>query len=1242
MKEVRTNDVAVIGMSGIFPEANDLNQFHLNLYEGKDCIKDVSVKRRELIHMDPKQEYMRMAFIEDIEFFDHAYFNISNKEADYMSPEQRLSLELAAETFLDAGYSIKSMAGKNCGVFASSSDNEYESMLKTQTSLSYIGSLKSMLTGKIAYYFDLHGPNMIIDTGCSSTLVCVHEACKKLIRHEIDYALAGGLTICLELPEGKNSDEDVLGIASKDGRCKSFDARADGTGLGEGGGYVLLKRLDDAKRDRDHIYGVIRGSAINSDGVRCSSVTTPGIEGQREAIIKAWEEAGIDQNCPITEIEAHGTGTKLGDPIETTSAKESLAHFELSEEKVLLGSVKSSIGHLGFAAGIAGLIKVLLGFKYHVYYPLTDFKEPNPLIDFKHSPLKPVTQPILEKPGEIRTAGINSFGFSGTNAHIVVQSYQDKEEKKTKLKEVNQLVKISAKSEHAFTSFREKIKQCLEAQQTDINNGIYTLNTGRDDEKYRRMYLAGNLTELLKQLEQADHTKKKKELKVVLVLTGEEQSDTDYGFLKREYPLFAEYAQKPLKEKADLPNHIAGKGALIHFLEEIGIKPDLVMADEDGKQVINFVHDKITSKELSEKLCHSISPDLSPRVKNKIEELREKEDLLIINLGGNKISDSVGEFCAGRPDELKQLIAFFYNSGRDIVWDRFYYGTDFKKVSLPGYCFDRTRHWLDLSVKSQAEQVENERIISDNGSKEIKTVLKEIWKNVLECDEVQDDDDFFELGGNSLLITMLTEEIEQALQVEIDVDEIYDYDTIEKQEQLIVERQKPAFSCPLNSMQSMILSAQENRPDRGRWNLALALRAAGPLDVQKFCEAQKYLVSDHQILGSVLSKTTTGPVFKRDEEEHSSFKVIMDFVDKEKELTQEELEKKEALIRECVRKEALTAMELYESPLMSTYIYQVSEQIHYILIKFHHLIADGWSLGLLFDQLCSYYRGENIGLQKQYVQYSDYAAYEAETLTSIKGREHLNYWKNEMKDFRYQIELSAKREEEKGNVVHVEFLLVDGKTTNRLREFTKQKKASIFHVLLLTYHLTLMKIYGNNDSCIGMMTANRTMKKYTETIGMLARVLPSRLQLKEERSVGDMLGEIKKKSAFALEHQICSALDIMGDISDSQHPAFDELIKFLIVYQNFGSVDLDLNGVKLSSGILNERSSLCPIAMIVYESEMAVMSSIEYDPCIYEKKEILAFIQTFLQTLTAVLDEKEIDIIVGQMKRNTKEGELIC
>jgi acyl transferase domain-containing protein len=479
------NEIAVIGVSSRFSFSDNMQQLHKQLLNASSFENRMAMAglRGKLLGIDGYEDVCgEVSYIKDIDKFDYKFFEISKKEARNMSPEMRLSMECSVQTILDAGYSIESFRGSNCGVIIAQSNSNYKGLLKDKDGISYVGNLRAMTTGNIAYYLDLQGPNMVIDTTCSSSLTAIHEAVNSLSNMETDYMLVGGVELALLKSKEDINEVKSLGIFSKDGICRPFDEDASGTVPGEGCGFVLLKRLDEAKRDRNYIYGVIKGSAINGNGCRSQAATSPSAIAQEEVIKKAWARAGVTAD-EITEIETHGTATKVGDPIEIEAIVAALSERKCGE-RVAIGSFKSNVGHLGNASGIASVIKVLCGFQNQMAYPIANYSLPNKKIASALSVVEPLKEARIYGKADRRVVGVSSFGFSGTNAHIVLENYAEKIVKNDIVDEVNRRVKISAKSSEAISRNAKAYSEFFKDYDGDINDAIYTLNTGRDDYRY--------------------------------------------------------------------------------------------------------------------------------------------------------------------------------------------------------------------------------------------------------------------------------------------------------------------------------------------------------------------------------------------------------------------------------------------------------------------------------------------------------------------------------------------------------------------------------------------------------------------------------------------------------------------------------------------------------------------------------------------------------------------------------------
>jgi acyl transferase domain-containing protein/acyl-CoA synthetase (AMP-forming)/AMP-acid ligase II/pimeloyl-ACP methyl ester carboxylesterase len=467
-------EIAIIGIGCRFPGANNADEFWELLKSGRDAISK----------SDRWSKSSWGGFIEDVDKFDPQFFGITPREAQSIDPQQRLLLEVSWAALENAAIANDSLAGSKTGVFIGISSSDY-SQLRFHYGVDIdayagTGNAHSIAANRLSYLFDLKGPSLAVDTACSSSLVAVHLASQSLKTGECDQAIAGGVNLMLS-PE-LTQTFSMAGMMAEDGRCKTFDAAADGYVRGEGCGVVILKRLEDAQRDGDRILAVIKGSAINQDG-KSNGLTAPNGLAQQAVIRQALANAQITSS-EISYIESHGTGTSLGDPIEVNSLKTVLDNER--EQSCYLGSLKTNIGHLEAAAGIAGLIKTVLSLKHQAIPPNLHFKQLNPLIDLSDTIVIPQQlQPWHST--TTRYTGVSSFGFGGTNAHVILQEVKS-QKSKVKSEEVKNnlksqkfyLLALSAKNEQALTdlvlSYKDYLQDNPDIALADI---CHTANTGR-------------------------------------------------------------------------------------------------------------------------------------------------------------------------------------------------------------------------------------------------------------------------------------------------------------------------------------------------------------------------------------------------------------------------------------------------------------------------------------------------------------------------------------------------------------------------------------------------------------------------------------------------------------------------------------------------------------------------------------------------------------------------------------------
>lgn len=550
-------DIAVIGMSGRFPKARNLDDFWQNLRNRVESISFFSNQELESVGVDPSllndPNYVKAnAVLEDIELFDASFFDFSPRTAEIMDPQHRLFLETAWEALESASYDSKTYEGQ-ISVYGSASISSYFlfNLFSNTELIKLVGldqirhnNLTDNLTTRVAYKLDLKGSAMTVQTGCSSSLVAVHLACQSLIDRECDLALAGGVSVTGLQKAGYFYQEG--GILSPDGHCRAFDAQAKGTVMGNGVGIVVLKRLADALADGDNIHAVIKGSAINNDGSSKVGYTAPSIDGQAKVIAEALAIARVEPEI-VSYVETHGTGTVLGDPIEIAALTKSFRARTEKKNFCAIGSIKTNIGHLDTAAGVAGLIKTILALKHKQIPPSLHFEQPNPQIDFANSPFY-VNSTLSEwkTNGTPRCAGVSSFGIGGTNAHMILEEAPEIEPSGTG--RTCKLLVLSAKTSSALeTATANLVKHLRQHPQLNLADVAYTLSVGRRAFDYRRMMVCQESNDTIKILETKDlqrvftHFQEPCERHVVFMFPGQGAQYVEMGReLYQTEPIFRE------------------------------------------------------------------------------------------------------------------------------------------------------------------------------------------------------------------------------------------------------------------------------------------------------------------------------------------------------------------------------------------------------------------------------------------------------------------------------------------------------------------------------------------------------------------------------------------------------------------------------------------------------------------------------------------------------------------------------
>ncbi|MGG5776681.1 beta-ketoacyl synthase N-terminal-like domain-containing protein [Bacillus subtilis] len=738
IKEVDNKDIAIIGMDAYYPNASSYNEFWEAIANEKDSSDVFPSSRREdaekyLKYKDQYSEntsYFFGSYLDEVDKFDYKYFQLTPKEANLMDPNQRLLLQCVWKALEDAGYGGNKIYGSNTGVFVTAESRKglsYQQLIQDVDPESVASSLPgnsvSMMPGRISYLLDLHGPAMVIDSACSSGLAAIHLSTNMLRKGEIDLAIAGGVKLnFLPLDGGLR-----VGIESSDGRTQAFSDHSTGTTIGEGVVAFILKPLSKALRDRDNIHAVIKGSSMKHDG-RAIGVTAPNAKAQEQLLVNAWKDAGINPE-DISYIEAHGTGTTLGDPIEVDGISNAFQQFTNKKQFCGVGSVKSNYAHTDNLAGMTGLLKCVMCLKNKQLPSSLYFDKPNQKIDFENSPVF-VNDRLnqWEADEKTRLCGVNSFGMSGTICHVVLEESPLRNEESKRDHGDEYVCTLSAKSE---SSLKRLIGEYCSYLKNDMGNSIadicYTASVGRGHYQYRLAVLTNSIEDLkvkLENINSVDHIA--------------EVSNQGHG-------VFYSHVDKNVQSNdCDITEEVSPD-----------LLKDLALEYVNGANV-NF------GNLYSKKSVYKVS----------LPTYQFDKEKCWVDIP--EVSEVKGKSLYPEVEEVHEEIIVFLNSQQD--------NEQFKK-------------WKKI-LKSQSLQIAKDQqkikkyTLKGRGSIDeytsVELEIAEAWYAALGVKEVDINEDFFELGGDSFIAVQLISELNNKYQVALN--DIFTQRTIKQLANKITEK----------------------------------------------------------------------------------------------------------------------------------------------------------------------------------------------------------------------------------------------------------------------------------------------------------------------------------------------------------------------------------------------------------------------------------------------------------------------
>jgi amino acid adenylation domain-containing protein len=802
-------DIAIIGISGRFPKANNLEELYDNLKAGADCIGALSKERIEQTTLPVDQQYRNCGYLEDIDKFDYKFFGISLAEAKTMSPEQRILLEVTHGAIENSGYSPAFFNGSNTAIYVSIANSEYYRHASEFVPTLVTGNSPEFLVAKIARQFNLKANASSIESSCSSSLVALHTACNEVLVGDADMAVVAGVNLVL-FPLFQK--EFGLDLDAPDGKSKAFSEHANGMSYGEIAAAIILKPLEKALADKDIIHAIIKSTAVNNNGVQSSSITAPDSKSQAAVLKKAWIKAGIDPR-ELSYIEAHGSGTKLGDSLEIEALNLAFGEYTKEARICPISTIKSNTGHARSVAGLAGLFRTVLSLKHKVLFPTLHFEEPSTLIDFKNAAVYVNTEfrnweLITHKK---RMAGITSIGVSGTNCHVVLEEAQTGlPEQKNNLQTNGYFhIPLSGKTEIALLqNTKALLDHISKNQQLQIEDISYTLSTGRDPYDYRRSYLVTSPKELItllsKDVKAETPVKHIGNGKLVFIFS-DSTSLTDH--IIEDFRMYEAFDKSWISCERVLPLTVAAlkdfafQYSFYQLLTAIDITTDHVLPLGVGT-IVQQVIDKDITLDAGLKLAKAYTiaeiQNKEERAKKLVDRFTKEGyvtflDMAVVGTLNNVLcrydkSDELVYFSAidttkGKNNFVLPIVHELYKRKIDAhpSFSSTYNSTG-RKIELPTYQFEKRRCWLRDQPKAlESPGTENKKtgVLKEITAGNTEHSLAEMITEVLGIKTLSIHDNFFDLGGDSLKATKVIRMLNDYFHTSLDFEDMFDFPQID-------------------------------------------------------------------------------------------------------------------------------------------------------------------------------------------------------------------------------------------------------------------------------------------------------------------------------------------------------------------------------------------------------------------------------------------------------------------------------
>ncbi len=1191
MSKELENSIAVVGRVGRFPGARNADEFWRNLRDGVDSVRFFSEEELLALGVDPALVadpfYIRAAAQpDDLDRFDATFFGINHREAEILDPQQRIYLEVCWEALEDAGYDPDTLTGSTVGVFGGATTSTYllfnllgnAALLETMDPLQLlVGNAGDSLATRVSYKLNLKGPSYTVQSACSTSAVAIHTACQSLLNGECDLALAGGVSINVQLLTGYRSPDGS--VFSREGHCRAFDAGAQGILFGGGAGVVVLKRYEDALADGDNIHALILGSAVNNDGALKVGYTAPSVDGQAEVILEAVSAAGVPMES-ISCIEAHGTGTRLGDPIEVQALTKAFRTETERRQFIPLTSVKTNIGHLDVAAGVAGIIKAILALENRQIPPSLHFEEPNPEIDFAGSPIF-VNTKLLEwqaPAGHPRRAGVSSFGFGGTNAHLVLQEAPGIET--TPSGREWHLLPLSAKSEAALEMATRNLAEHLERHpELDLADVEWTLQMGRRAFEHRRLVACRTREDAVAALESLDPAR-------VFTASPGQLATPAFPF-------------------ADDALAAAGRGWLAWEETDWTALYDLEKGEKRRRVSLPTYP--------FERLRYWIErPGLA--VPGSLARRPESAQAPVLETPREALPPSAA---------LSPVLAMAAGSVQKL----------------------HPRPKLFNPYEPPRDEREGR--------------VCRIWQEILGVETVGVHDNFFQLGGHSLLATQVLSRVREELGLDFPLQHLFSFPTAAELAEAIRflqeegaetapqdERPRITRSAARESSEALPLSFSQQRlwfldqfsPGTPAFNVPAAIGMKGELNIDALHRALNDVVRRHETLRTRFPSVDGAVRLEILPELEIDLPVL--------ELSHLSPEERAVEERRLILSHTSRSFDLAAGPLISAALLRLAPQEHLLILVVHHIVTDGWSMGVLQVDLTHFYRaallGEAAPLPELPIQYLDFADWQRHHFQGEALQRELAYWNGKLAGTPF-LDIRGDRPRPPVQTFRGEYedFQLPSNVTRGLEALSQGESASLFMVLLAGYKILLQRYSQQDDFGVGALIANRTRAEVEGLIGFFVNNLALRTDLSGNPTGRELLQRVKETTLGAYEHQDIPFEKLLEDIKFERDLSRSPVVQAMLNLLNFPAVYEELPGLTIStSGIRNDRANF-DLSLWVAEGPDGMVGWLEYNADIFDRATARRMVDHLARIYAAIAADPDRRILDLPLMSDAEQREIL-